>query len=161
MANKVYYAPETAIVFQESGGDVTFTLDETITAGDGQVSNQYDRSTGSKPRLYLWEATIRWAAAPTLGDVCRIYLNSYQKSSSASDLTSDGAVTPETKFDNFKLIGQVVASVATDQAFYASGIVAITGRYINLGVWNAGAQTLDDTANTCTITLTPVPDEIQ
>ncbi len=160
--NKIYATPGTAVVFQKSGGDVTFTMDDGVAAGDGQVSNQLDRGAGARPARYLIEATIKWVATPALGDTCRIYLYSAQKAASAVDLTGDGAVTPETKFYNFILACQVICSVAADQAFYAAGVVEIYGRYVNLGVWNASAtKALNATANACSITLTPMPDDIQ
>lgn len=160
--NKIYYVPEAGVTFQESGGDVTFTMDENVAAGDGQASNQWDRGAGAQPLRFKWEATIKWVATPALGDECRIYLFAAEKSNSAVDLSSDGAVTPETKFDNFALIGKVVCSVAADQAFYGSGILEIYGRYVNLGVWNASSTVaLNATANACSIKLTPIPTDIQ
>ncbi len=42
MPNKVYSAPETPVVFQASGGDVTFTL-TNLGFGAGRVSAQRDR----------------------------------------------------------------------------------------------------------------------
>lgn len=160
--NLIKYSPQTASVFQESGGNITFTLNDTVDLGNGAISNQLDRGAGDLPARYKWEATIKWVATPTLGDVVRIYLYAAQKANTAVDLTGDGDVTPETKFGNFALIGQVICSVAADQAFYGSGIVEIYGRYVNLGVWNASAtKDLNATANACSITLTPIPDAIQ
>lgn len=160
--NLIKYSPQTATLFTASGGDITFTLGDAVDFGNGQVSNQLDRGTGDLPSRYKWEATIKWVATPALGDICRIYLYAAQKSSSAVDLTGDGDVTPETKFGNFALIGQVICTVAADQAFYGSGIVEIYGRYVNLGVWNAsGTVDLNATANACGITLTPIPDAVQ
>jgi len=160
--NKIYYTPGTGTVFQASSGDVTFTLADGVDLGNGQVSNQWDRGAGSLPARYKWEATIKWVATPTLGDAVRLYLYAAEKANTAVDLTGDGDVTPETKFGNFALIGQVLCTVAADQAFYGSGIVEIYGRYVNLGVWNASAtKDLNATANACSIKLTPIPDDIQ
>lgn len=150
----------TAVVFTESGGDVTFTLNDGVDLGNGQVSNQWDRGAGALPTTYLLDAKIKWVATPTLGDVVRLYLSDSQ--ATARDLTSDGDVTPETKFGNFRYVGQVICSVAADQTFYASYIVQIVGRYVNLGVWNAsGTKDLNAAANACSITLTPCYPDIQ
>lgn len=150
----------TAVVFQESGGTVTFSLNDGVTAGNGQVSNQWDRGASPRPTTYLLDAKIRWAATPTLGDVCRIRL--FDSEATDRDLAADGDVTPETKFDNFLFVGQVVCSVAADQAFYASFIVKIVGRYVNLGVWNASAtKALHADDNASSITLTPCYPDIQ
>jgi hypothetical protein len=158
--NAILTKTGTPVTFTASGGDVTFTLDDTVDLGDGQVSNQWDRGTGSVPTIYKWKAAIKWVATPTLGDTVRIYL--WDSNTTTGDLTADAAVTPETKFNNFRLIGTCICSVAADQVFYASGIVEILGRYVNLGVWNASAtKDLNATANVSYIVLTPYYPEIQ
>ncbi|HSW46504.1 MAG TPA: hypothetical protein VLM89_13130 [Phycisphaerae bacterium] len=158
--NAIYMKPGTAVTFTKSGGDVTFTLDDTVDLGDGQVSNQWDRGAGALPGVYKWKAAIKWVATPTLGDTVRIYL--FESPTNTGDLTSDAAVTPETKFNNFRLIGTCICSVAADQVFYASGTVEILGRYVNLGVWNGSAtKDLNATDNVSYIVLTPYFPDIQ
>lgn len=158
--NAIYSKMGTATVFQESSGNVTFTLNDTVDLGNGQVSNQWDRGASPRPSCYKLDAVIKWVATPTLGDTVRIYL--YDSESTSRDLASDGDVTPETKFGNFRFVGQVICSVAADQAFYGSYDVEILGRYVNLGVWNAsGTKDLNATANACSITLTPCYPDIQ
>ena len=46
----------TPVVFQESGGNVTFTLNDTVDLGNGQVSNQWDRGASPRPTTYLLDA---------------------------------------------------------------------------------------------------------
>jgi hypothetical protein len=158
--NAVLTKMGTPVVFTASGGDVTFTLDDTVDLGNGQVSNQWDRGTSAVATTYKLSAAIKWVATPTLGDVVRIYL--YDSQNTSRDLTGDGDVTPETKFGNFRFVGQVICSVAADQTFYGSFVVEILGRYVNLGVWNASAtKDLNATANACNITLTPCYPDIQ
>jgi hypothetical protein len=161
--NKIYATPGTAVTFTKSGGDVTFTLDDTVDLGNGQVSNQWDRGAGpSYPILYKWEFYCKWVATPTLSDSARLYLYDAQSANTAVDLSADGDVTPESKFNNFRLIGSCICSVAADQTFYACGLVAIYGRYVNLGVWNgSGTKDLNATANVSKVILTPMPDDIQ
>lgn len=150
----------TPVTFQESGGTVTFTLDDGVAAGNGHVSNQWDRGTGARATTYKLDAKIKWAATPTLGDVVRIYI--CDSETTAFDLSGDGDVTPETKFGNFRFVGQVICSVANDQTFNFPADVEIVGRYVVLGVWNASAtKTLNATDNACSITLTPCYPEIQ
>ncbi len=150
----------TAVVFTESGGDITFTLSDGVAAGNGQVSNQWDRGTSALPMTYLLSAKIQWADTATLGDVARIYLSSADVTT--ADVTGNGDVTPETKFGNFDLVGQVICTVAANKAFYRSFLVQIVGRYVNLGLWNASAtKTLHATDNASSITLTPVYPDIQ
>ncbi len=158
--NAILMKTGTPVTFTESGGDITFTLNDTVDLGNGQVSNQWDRGSGSVPTTYKWKATIKWVNAPALGDTVRIYL--FDSPTATADLAADGDVTPETKFNNFRLIGTCICSVAADQVFYASGTVEILGRYVNLGVWNgSGTKDLNATANACSIVLTPYYPEIQ
>lgn len=161
--NKIYATPGTSVTFTKSGGDVVFTLDDTVDLGNGQSSAVWDRGAGpSYPILYKWEFYCKWVATPALNDVCRLYLYDAQAATGSRDLSGDGDVTPETKFGNYKLLGQTIVSVAADQVFYACGLVAIYGRYVNLGVWNASAtKDLNATDNVSKVILTPMPDDIQ
>ena len=160
--NAIYYKPGTSVTFIDSGGDVVFTLNDTVDLGDGQVSDQWDRGAASLPCLYKWEAYIKWVATPALGDTVRIYLHDSYIAAAAGDLVADAAVTPETKFGNFRLIGQTICSVAADQVFYGTGLVCIFGRYVNLGVWNGSAtKDLNATAHASKIVLTPFYPDIQ
>jgi hypothetical protein len=111
--------------------------------------------------MYNWEAKLKWVATPTLGDVIRLYAYCSDTSGEA-DLASDADVTPETKFGNFQLIGQVICTVAADQSFYASGIVYLPRRYVVLGVWNASAtKDLNATSGVNVIKLTPIYGDVQ
>jgi hypothetical protein len=159
--NAILWTPGTAMTFTKSGGGTTqWTLDDTVDLGNGQVSNQWDRGTGAKPATYLWTANIKWVATPTLGDTVRLYL--WQSSTTTGDLVADADVTPETKFNNFLLLGTVICSVAADQVFYGSGIITILGRYVNLGIWNGSAtKDLNATDNVSFVTLTPYNAEIE
>jgi hypothetical protein len=159
--NAVYEKPGTTVTFTASGGDVTFTLNDTVDLGDGQVSNQWDRGAGSLAPYLKWEACMKWVATPTLGDTVRIYMQA-SSIAAAADYVADAAITPETKFGNFSLIGAVICSIASDIVFYANGVVKVSGRYVNLGVWNASAtKDLNATANVSYIKLTPFYPDIQ
>ena len=159
--NAIYDKSGSAVTFKDANGTVTFTLKDAVDLGDGQVSNVYDAGATPRPCMYKWEARIKWVATPTLGDTVRLYAYSTDTSGNA-DLTSDGGVTPETKFGNFKPIGQVICSVAADQYFYGTGLVYLAGRYIYLGVWNASAtKDLNATSEANVISLTPVYPDVQ
>ena len=159
--NAVYNKFGTPVTFKDANGTVTFTLKDGVDLGNGQVSNVYDAGVAPRPILYKWEARIKWVNAPTLGDVVRIYAYDTETSGNA-DVSGDGDVTPETKFGNYKLLGQVICTVAADQYFYGTGICALPGRYITLGVWNAsGTKDLNATSEACVITLTPMYPDVQ
>jgi hypothetical protein len=155
--NKIYESPGTSKTFQDSGGDVTFAM-AGIALGAGQASAQLDLTAASKPGLYKWEFTCRWVATPTLGDVVRLY--AFMGTGTSVDISA-GAVTPETKLYNFQFLGQVVCSVAADQAFYANGLVFLEGQYLVLAIWNASATKALGTSNQCSIKLIPYYPDIQ
>lgn len=162
MANKVYAATETALVFKDSGGDAVITL-QNLAAGVGRLSARYDRGTGSKPRRYKWRAVIQWETAPVVGEYAEIYLAESDGTTADANVgTADAALTAGQKL-NLPLIG-LVAAQTTDTAtsFVRSGYCWISERYFSVGVWNASAaDNMENTANASTVTFTPVPDEIQ
>jgi hypothetical protein len=159
--NAIYQKTGSAITFKDASGTVTFTLKDAVDLGNGQSSNIGDLGASPRPNVYSWEARMKWVATPTLGDVVRIYLFASDVSGEA-DLASDADVTPETKFGNFALIGQVICSVAADQYFYGAGTVQIDRRYIVFGVWNAsGTKDLNATSEACVLKLTPIYPDVQ
>jgi hypothetical protein len=157
----IYEKAGSVISFKDANGTVVFTMKDAVDLGNGQSSAIGDLGAMPRATLYSWEARMKWVATPTLGDVVRIY--SYCSDVSAdADLASDGDVTPETKFGNFTLIGQVICSVAADQYFYAAGMVYLPRRYVVLGVWNASAtKDLNATSEACVIKITPIFSDIQ
>lgn len=159
--NAIYDKSGSAITFKDANGTVVFTLKDAVDLGNGQSSAIGDLGATPRPTLYSWEARMKWVATPTLGDVVRIYAFCSDVSAEA-DLASDADVTPESKFGNFALIGQVICSVGADQYFYGAGMVYLPRRYVVLGVWNAsGTKDLNATSEACVIKLTPVYPDIQ
>jgi hypothetical protein len=163
MANKIYRATETPIVFCESGGDVVITL-INLAFGVGRVSAQYDRGTGSKAQLHEITGVFQFETAPAVGEAVEIYLfesdGTYQDGTVG---TSDAALTTD-KRRNGMFIGAVIAdttSTATDIVARFKD-VPITSRYYSIGVWNASAgDNLENTANASRVIVTPMPPEIQ
>jgi hypothetical protein len=159
--NAIYEKSGSAITFKDANGTYAFTLKDAVDLGNGQSSAIGDLGATPRPTMYSWEARMKWVATPSLGDVVRIYAYCSDVSADA-DLASDADVTPETKFGNFQLIGQVICSVAADQYFYAAGIVYLPRRYVVLGVWNGSAtKDLNATSEACVIKLTPIYPDVQ
>ena len=159
--NAIYDKHGSVTTFKDANGTVVFTLKDAVDLGNGQVSAVFDSGASPKPRLYRWNARIKWVATPTLGDVVRLYAYSSPVSGEA-DVSGDGDVTPESKFGNFVLMGQVICSVAADQYFYGAGLVLLPDQYIVLGVWNASAtKDLNATSEACVISLTPFYPDVQ
>jgi hypothetical protein len=162
VANLIYRAVETTLSFRDSGGDAVLTL-QNLSAGAGRVSARYDRSTGSKPRLYEWRAVMQFNTAAVVGELVEIYLFESDGTYMDGTLGSSDAALGSDKRKNGKLIGVVVVdttSTATD--IVASGMCVINARYFSVGVWNgSAADPLQNTSNASRVNLTPVPDEVQ
>lgn len=162
MANKVYVAPETALTFCDSGGDVVMTL-QNLAAGAGRLSARYDRGAGSKPGRYHVRGVFQFETAAVVGEVVEVVIAESDGTYADGGVgTADAALTAGQKLNlNFAC---AVKAQTTDTAtnFIGSGIVMICSRYISVGVWNySAADNLENTANASRVILTPIPDEIQ
>jgi hypothetical protein len=162
MANKIYRAIETAVVFRDSGGDVAMTL-QNLAAGAGRVSAQRDRGAGSLAQLHEITAVFQMETAGVVGEAIEVYLfESDGTYLDGSVGTSDAALTTDKRRN-----GMLVGAVIVDTTSTATNIVArfkdvpITSRYYSVGVWNATADNLEDTANASRIIVTPMPPELQ
>lgn len=162
MANKLYYNPETAVVFKSSGGDVTFTP-TSISSGHARVSAQYDRGSGAKPGLYRWFAKTEGASAPTAGRQVFLYL---AQAKDASDIpggigTSDASITSNAtdRVRNHTPIGAINADANTD--LIASGVCFIHSRYITVVWLNDLGVALTGTDADHYFDLQAIPPEIQ
>jgi hypothetical protein len=162
MPNRVYRAVESAIVFCESGGTEPFTL-INLAAGAGRVSDQYDRGAGSLAQLHEITAVFQMETAGVVGEAIEVYL--FESDGTYQDGTvgvSDAALTTDKRRN-----GMFVGAVIVDTTSTATNIVArfkdvpITSRYYSVGVWNATADNLENTANASRIIVTPMPPELQ
>jgi hypothetical protein len=162
MASKVYRAIETAVVFRDSSGTVVMTL-QNLAAGAGRVSAQHDRGAGSLAQLHEVTAVFQMETAGVVGEAIEVYLfesdGTYQDGTVG---TSDAALTADKRRN-----GMLVGAVIVDTTSTATNIVArfkdvpITSQYYSVGVWNATADNLEDTANASRIIVTPMPPELQ
>lgn len=167
MANKIYHATETAVIFAESGGTVSFTP-KNISSGVGRISAQWDRGSGSKPRRYKWYAKTKAAAAlsVTSAKSLEIYLATARDGAntvvSGNQGTTDAAFASGDKRNNLQRVGFVLAdSTSNGEVQIGSGEVLISDRYISVVWWNNFGQALTNTAGDHEFVLVPIPDEIQ
>lgn len=162
MSNKIYVAPETAIVFKSSAGDVVFTP-TSVADQAGRISAQWDRGAGSKPSLYRWRAKTKAAAALTAGNVLEIWAATSDGTiEDGNQSTADAAFATASKRNNLQYVGVIVADSTTNgEVQQGSGYLMIRDRYVSIVWWNAFGQALSSTAGDHSISLTPVPDEIQ
>ena len=162
MPNKVYVAPESAVVFAPSGGTVTFTP-TSLANSAGRVSAQWDRGAGSKPILYRWRAKTKAAAALAIGTRLEIYIATSDGSIVDGNVgTADAALSSADKRTNLQQIGVIGSdSTSNGETQQASGLVEIRDRYVSVVWYNALGQALTGTDGDHSFSLTPVPDEIQ
>ena len=162
MANEIYRAIGTPIVFSDSDGTEPITL-QNLATGAGRLSDRYDRGAGSQPWLYIWRAVIPFETAPVVGEMVEI--RKYESDGTNADAgvgASDAALTENQRSYDNSLLGIVtVNTTSTDTACIASGICLISERYFSVGVWNATADNMQDDANAARVIFTPIPPEIQ
>lgn len=162
MANKIYIARETAILFTGSGGDYAITLNN-LAAGVARISARADQGAGSKAGEFEVRAVMEFETAPVVGETVDLWL-------STSDGTDpdgqEGVVNADVgdneSLKNMTLIGSlIVTSTDADHQMTASFIIRIPTRYYSIVVHNNTADNLQATANTCWVVVTPIPHEVQ
>jgi len=163
MANKVYHAPETAIKFSDTNGDIVLTLNDLAHTTGGRISARKDRGAGSQPALYKWRAVMQWEDDPAATDYAEIYISESDGTIPDGNVgTADAALTAA-QASNCDPIGQVKAEAATGSTNrIASGLVEIYDRYFSIGVLNKSTtKNLKNSDDVSYVILTPVPPEIQ
>jgi hypothetical protein len=161
---KIYAIPETAITFKDSGGTVNIAL-QNLAHQVGEWSELWDRGAGAKPMRYRLNALLPYqSTGGAAGEQTEVYI-----ATSVDGTNFDGGVTADAAFAaqhrvNCEFVGVTVLAAASvaDALLMFTRTVEIYNRYVLIGVWNnTAAEHLQDDANACVITLTPVPDEIQ
>jgi len=115
MANKIYIARETSLLFADAAQveDEILTL-SALAAGAGRISARHDFGAASKSRIYEWRATIQWGTTPVLGESIDIYLSTSDGTNpDGEEGIIDAALSAENKLKNMHYIGSVIAGVAT------------------------------------------------
>jgi len=159
MTSKAYLAaPETAIVFTQSGGTVAADFD-TVSAGAGHQSAQHDFGTGARAFMFNWRAWTTMATDAAVGETIDFYYKSGYTTSTRldnDDGTGDIALSAENKLNNLHYIGSIVMDEVSQTEMVASGTIAIYEEFINIVMWNATADATDATANSTGFALTPI-----
>jgi len=162
MADKVYIARETAIVWSDTTGDLVMTLNN-LAASAGRVGARKDFGAGSTSQWYTWRLTVQFETAPVVGEVVQVYLSTSDGSEEDGQVgTADAALDSSDTLKNLMLIGSlIVTSTDADHDMTASGICRIPTRYVSPVIYNDTADNLQATNDTGEFTLTPIPDEVQ
>lgn len=161
MANKIYQHDETAITWLASGGTNAFTP-TSLGSSAGRQGAYHDLTTSARSRLFAWRAWIKPGGTRVVGQQVFVYLvTSDGTSADNDDGTGDAAVSSSDKLRNLHHIGTIVIDENAAVTMVASGVVAISARYVAPVMWNATANALSSTAGDFGFSLTPVPDEVQ
>lgn len=163
MANKVYIAEETPIVFSDSGGSYALTL-TNLAASAGRVSARADLGSGSRSEWYAWRFTAQFDTAPVVGEQVQLYLATSDGTEEDGQVgTADAALDSSNTLTNLHYIGALtVTSTDADHDMTVSGVCRIPTRYVSAVVYNATADALrNDAGPYCEFTLTPIPPEVQ
>lgn len=162
MANKIYRATETAIVFTDTGGDHVITANE-LANGAGRVSARRDRGAGSIARLHEVKVIIQYNATVVVGAPVEIYLFTSDGTYADGTVGTADAAFLTDKRRNGILIGVVLAdqTLATVDTVATFQDVPISSRYYSIGLWNGSGVSLKASNGASRIIVTPMPDEIQ
>ena len=164
MANKIYNAIETAIVFADSAQtpDANLTL-SALASGAGRVSARYDRGAGSKAGVYKWRATFQMGTAGVVGQAIDLYLSSSDGTNpDGEEGTTDAALGSADSLKNMIHIGSVtVDTTSTNTDITASGMCVIPDRYFSPVVDNNTDDALRTDTSVHSVSFTPVPLEVQ
>jgi hypothetical protein len=171
MANEVRKKYGTTVTYKDSGGDVTFTL-QNLAAGAGRRSPSSEFSVdGYGPQGYYVRFILSagFESAPVLGEMVALYAIEYGIGGSASSIgtnddgNADGAVSSIDKLRNLKQLLVLQADeAAADIPMAAEAHFEDLGRHLAFAVWNfSSADNLQNTANTSYVEVTPYVYEIQ
>ena len=157
--SKAYLAaPETAIVFTQTGGDIAADFD-TVTAGNGHQSAQKDFGDSARAFMYRWRAYTTMATNAAIGETIDWYYKSGLTASTRldnDDGTGDIVLSNENKLRNLHYIGSITMDEVSQTEMVASGVIAIYERFINIVMFNNTADATDATANLTGFILTPI-----
>ena len=162
MANKVYIARETPIVWSDTAGDLVMTLNELATTV-ARIGARKDFGAGSTAEWYEWRLTVQFDTAPVVGETVDIYLSTSDGTEEdGQEGAADADVGDNGSLKNMQLIGSLIVTTTTvDHDMTTSGICRIATRYVSPVIHNNTADSLQATNDTGEFTLTPIPPEVQ
>ncbi len=163
MANKVYIARETPIVFADSAQTPDYNLTLSALAADsGRVSAQADLGAGSKAGWYWWQATIQMATAGVVGEYARVLISFSDNTNRDGEVGASDAALAAEKERNLHLLGHVVVdTTSVDTDITGSGAIFIPSRYFSIALIAPESDALRTNTGVHAVRLTPIPDEVQ
>ena len=163
MANKIYTAIETAILFADAAQaeDATMTL-SALGSGAGRYSARFDRGAGSHAALYEWILNFSLTGTNVVGAQVEIYVVRSDGTNVDGALGTTDAALVTGKRNNLLFAGlAIVDQVTTNVVMTARGYVWVPSRYISMGIWNATTLAFQTSTTLHQLYMIPVPDEVQ
>lgn len=162
MANKVYVARETPIVWGDTAGDLVMTLNNLATTV-ARIGAQKDFGAGSTSEWYEWRLTVQFDTAPVVGETVDVYLSTSDGTEEdGQEGVADANVGDNGSLKNMQYVGSLTVTTATvDHDMTTSGICRIATRYVCPVIHNNTVDNLQATNDTGEFTLTPIPPEVQ
>lgn len=163
MANKILVNTGTVATWAASGGTHVLTA-TSLANGAGRLGDQRDMGSGVVSRWYEWQFRWRAGAAPTVGNVVRVYLATGRDGTYVSGAlgTTDAAVSAEDLLRNCDFLGAVeVDEASTSKDFVRRGLLYLRSRYVSPVIWNASGVAFSATAAHMEFALWPSDDELQ
>ncbi len=161
MADKIYVARETPIVWNDSAGDLVMTLNN-LAADAVRVGARKDFGAGSTSEWFIWRLTVRFETVPVVGETIIAYVSWSDGTEEDGQLGTADAAGDTNSLKNMKQIGNLkVTSTDADHDMTASGVCHIPTRYVSPAIHNDTTDNLKATANVSEFTLTPIPPESQ
>ncbi|HEV8362561.1 MAG TPA: hypothetical protein VGQ52_03505 [Gemmatimonadaceae bacterium] len=163
MANKILTAFGNLTNWQDSGASLTMTL-ASLANNTGRIGAQKDFGAGSIEGKYKVRVRFRANAAPTVGNVVRVYLVTAQDANfrAGGFGTTDASITAEARLANTTFVGAVeIDEASTTKDFVAEFQVWLNSRFVSPAIWNASGVALHATASNNEVAIWPVADEVQ
>ena len=162
MPNLVYQNDETPILWNDTTGATTITLNN-LASGAGRQGDIHDFGVAARSNIFAWRFFCQFATTPVVGERVGIFWKSSDGAKPDNDDgTTDAAVSAEDKLRNLLLLGNLYVDEA------ATGVVMATGGLVWLPheqgmpvIWNYTADNLVATNDLNGFQLTPTPLEIQ
>ena len=167
--NKIYIAPETAVTWTDTGGDEVLDMGGLAT-DDLAVGSFLDLGANSRSSDYVFTFFVdQFETDPVVGESIDLYWATGTDTANfdgvvttaPGDSSTGTAVLAETPNLMYAGSAIVTTTTAASAKLRISGFIRFFNRYIFPVIHNNTADALNRTGDTHSITLIPVPPEVQ
>lgn len=170
MSNKILTFREPIQTFEPSGGNITFSLENTATLA-GQISNQWDRGTGALEDRFVAIMRTQFLATVTAGQTIDLYVVegwAFRDATVREGGDLPGVDTAIADLGDIEAGGRYIGNLRVPigsaiNTEYVSLPAYFTSaaQYLQIAIWNATQGGLTTDATEHEIAVYRVPPEIQ